>query len=99
MCDLTKKESLNNLEKIWIPEFIRSNPLDKDLRIKIQLLGTKSDLTERVVISKKDLEDTASRISFLFPEVSILKPCLLTSAKNNLYINESFGVPKGIVFS
>ena len=99
VCDLTQKSSLFNLEKIWIPEFINYNPLDKDLRIKIQLLGTKFDLTEKIVIWKKDLDETASRISFLFPEVSILKPCLLTSAKNNLYINESFGIPTGVVFS
>lgn len=99
VCDVTDKKSLENLEHIWIPEFVQSNPLEDGLRIKIQLIGNKSDLTKSAEISRKDLDASANKINFLFPQVSILKPCLLTSAKENLFVNESFGVPKGVVFS
>lgn len=99
VCDVTDKKTLENLEHIWIPEFVQSNPLDDGLRIKIQLIGNKSDLTKSAEISRKDLDASANKINFLFPGVSVLKPCLLTSAKDNLFVNESFGVPKGVVFS
>lgn len=99
VCDVTNKKSLENLEQTWIPEFVKSNPLEDGLRIKIQLIGNKSDLTKSAELSRKDLEASANKIQFLFPQVSILKPCLLTSAKENLFVNESFGVPKGVIFT
>ena len=99
VCDITQKESLLNLEKIWVPEFINSNPLEQGLRIKIQFICNKFDLLDKQVITQKDLEETAGRINFLYPEVSILKPSLMASAKENLRVNESFGVPKNVIFS
>ena len=99
VCDLTDRKTLENLEYIWIPEFIQSNPLEEGLRIKIQLIGNKCDLKDQLELSIYDLTETATRIDNFFPEVSVLKPCLLTSAKDNLYINESFGVPKNVVFT
>ena len=99
VCDLTDSKTLDNLEKVWIPEFIGSNPVEEGLRTKIQLIGNKFDLKNKLEISIYDLEETSSRIGYCHPEVSMLKPCLLTSAKDGLYINESFGVPKNVVFS
>ena len=99
VCDLTNRETLNNLENIWIPEFIDSNPVEEGLRTKIQLIGNKVDLKDELEISIYDLEETASRIAYCHPQVSMLKPSLLTSAKEGLYINESFGVPRNVEFS
>lgn len=99
VCDLTNRKSLENLEYVWIPEFIESNPVGEGLRTKVQIIGNKVDLKNKLECSIYDLEETASRIRNYFPNVSVLKPCLLTSAKDNLYINETFGVPKNVTFT
>ena len=99
VCDLTNKNTLENLECMWIPEFIHSNPVGEGLRVKIQLIGNKFDLKNEFEISKYDLEETSTRLGYSFPEASMLKPCLLTSAKENLFVNETFGVPKNVEFS
>ncbi len=99
VCDLTNRKTLENLEYVWIPEFIRSNPVEEGLRIKIQLIGNKFDLKNELELSKYDLEESAYRIGNFFPEISLLKPCLLTSAKDNIFVNETFGVPKNVIFS
>ena len=100
VADLTNKASLENLEKLWIPEFVKSKPLDEGFRIKVQLIGNKYDLQGEIKISHQELENVASRLSSLFPsEVSFLKPTLFTSAKANQNVNKSFGVPNNVKFS
>jgi GTPase SAR1 family protein len=89
--DLTRKESLTNLENIWIPEFLNSNPLEEGLRTKIQLVGNKSDLKDSIEVTYADMEACVSRIMKRFSQTSFLRPFLMTSAKNNLYINQAFG--------
>lgn len=99
VCDLTDRKTLENLECVWIPEFIQSHPVEEGLRVKIQLIGNKVDLKDELEISKYDLEEVATRLGYSFPEASMLKPCILTSAKDNLFINETFGVPKNVEFT
>ena len=96
VCDLSRKNSLHNLEKIWIPEFLTwaSKP---DFKPKIQLIGNKSDLTDLIVISIKDLEELASRLAIKYPHITVLKPILITSAKKNTFSEQSTSQPKKVV--
>ncbi len=95
VCDLSRKNTLTNLENLWIPEFLNlaSKP---DFRPKFQLIGNKSDLTDLLVISLKDLEETASKLTIKYPQITILKPILITSAKLNTFIEESVSSRKKI---
>ena len=81
--DLTRKQSLINLEKLWIPEFLST--YSNDSKLKIQIVANKSDLLDYFVINPNDLEQSTFRISMKFPQVTILNPCIITSAKNNLF--------------
>lgn len=83
ICDLTRRQSLENLEKLWVPEFLSS--YSNETKLKIQIVGNKSDLSDYFVINSHDLEQSAFRISMKFPQVTILNPCIITSAKNNLF--------------
>ena len=89
VCDLTSKESLVNLERIWLPEIYSYLPLKSKSKPKLQIIANKCDLEDKIEITPDDLEDTFQRISLNFPELNILKPCLKTSAKLNLNIKES----------
>ena len=88
ICDLTRKNTLKNLEKIWIPEFISFNT-SKFFKPKIQLIGNKCDLEDLIVITSDDLMETACKLSIKYPQISMLTPCLRTSAKENLFLGGS----------
>lgn len=96
VCDLTRKDSLQNIEKIWIPEFLSwvSRP---GFKPKIQLVGNKVDLRDLLVISKRDLEEMVSRLTIKYPHTTILKPILITSAKKNTFIEHSSSKTKKAV--
>ena len=87
VCDLTRKNTLKNLEKIWIPEFIRFSS-SSYIKPKIQLIGNKCDLEDLIVITSDDLKETAFKLSMKYPNISLLYPCLKTSAKENLFLGE-----------
>ena len=97
VCDLTRKKTLDNLETIWIPEILRMNTLPNGSKIKIQLVGNKSDLQDLIVITPSDLEEMACKIRKNFPEVTILLPSLVISVKENLFIDEVFGLNGNIM--
>ena len=86
--DLTREQSLNNLFKNWIPRFVRT--IAPGTQPKLQIVGNKSDLTDLIVIGLRDIEEIASKISVRFPQISLLKPFLITSAKFNRYETEAF---------
>jgi small GTP-binding protein len=83
VCDVTRKDSLTNLIKTWIPEFIKLTSNHNNFKPKIQIIGNKSDLTDYTVISLSDLEEIALKVSLKFPHINVVHPCLMTSAKNN----------------
>lgn len=87
--DLTRHQSLDNLLKIWIPKFVK-NSSSKNNNIKIQLIGNKSDLENYAVITPQEIQDLAGKITLKFPNVTLLKPFLLTSAKMNQFSSDSF---------
>lgn len=91
VCDVTSRKSLLDLEKVWIPEFAKNRSHDENLHPKIQIIGNKSDLTEQVVVTPKDLDEIAFRISVIYPQFTVLTPSIITSAKHNLSIQETFG--------
>ena len=99
VCDLTRKKTLENLENIWIPEFLRANPVKSREQTKIQLIGNKCDLEDLMVMNMSDLERIALSIARKYPRVTMLMPCLLTSAKEDLLIEEAFGTKKKLTHS
>jgi small GTP-binding protein len=99
VCDLTRKKTLENLENIWIPEFLIANPIKGRKKTKIQLIGNKCDLEDLMVMDMSDLEKIALSIARKYPRVTMLMPCLLTSAKEDLLIEEAFGSKKKLTQS
>lgn len=85
VCDITRKQSLTNLEKLWIPEFLSSYPIQEGNNLKIQIICNKSDLVDYSVLNPSDLERVASRISIKYPQVTIVDPCIITSSKYDFY--------------
>ena len=91
VCDLTRKQSLENLENVWIPELLGANPPKKELPpVKILLVGNKCDLDDLRVISPEEIGEIAARIRAKFPQVSVLAPSLETSAKDNVGVDDAF---------
>lgn len=88
VCDLTRKNTLVNLEKKWLPEFLHSLP-QKNANVKVQLIGNKCDLEDLTVISSKDLDRMALKLSMKHPHITVLRPTLRTSAKDNIFLEES----------
>ena len=99
VCDLTRKKTLENLENIWIPEFLNANQNTGQKSIQIQLIGNKCDLEDLMVMNLSDLDKIALSIARKYPRVTMLRPCLLTSAKEDLLIDEAFGTKKKITQS
>ena len=83
--DLINNKSLDNLENIWIPEYMHILPLNK--RIKIFLIGTKLDLKNFLKVSFEDLEATAKRLEAKYSNILFIRPHLMTSAKENINLN------------
>jgi len=92
VCDLTRKKSLENLEKIWIPEIFRVNMLHNGFKPIIQIVGNKSDLHGLTVITSSDLEAMAYKIGKNYPEITILHPSLIISVNDDHFFNEVFGL-------
>ena len=92
ICDVTSKKSLTSIEKTWLPEFIKATASEKHLSPKVLLIANKCDLTDQKVLSQEDLEEAAFKMTVKFPQVTILKPALMLSAKENLNITEIFGI-------
>ncbi|MFW9992484.1 MAG: GTP-binding protein [Candidatus Odinarchaeota archaeon] len=84
--DVTREKSLENLEKIWIPELERSNPISSSGGIPIQkvLIGNKIDLEDLRMIETSEGEEASKRIGCISH--------IETSAKENTNVNESFTV-------
>ena len=99
VCDLTRKKTLENLENIWIPEFLNANQNTGRKSIQIQLIGNKCDLEDLMVMNLSDLDKIALSIARKYPRVTMLRPCLLTSAKEDLLIDEAFGTKKKLTQS
>lgn len=91
VCDLTSKKSLTNLEKVWLPEFAKYRSNDDKLHPKVQIIGNKCDLADQITILPEELDDMAFRISVKFPQFTVLTPSIITSAKDNMFINEPLG--------
>lgn len=83
VCDLTRVETLDHLESFWLPEFFQSPSIDQHASINLQLVGNKSDLSSEHSITTKDIHKTALRIKSRYPNVNIILPHLITSAKEN----------------
>lgn len=88
VCDLTRKNTLLNLDKVWLPEFLHSLPT-QNANIKVQLIGNKCDLEDLSVISSRSLEKMAHKLSKKYPHITLLRPALLTSAKDNIFLEDS----------
>ena len=97
VCDLTRKNTLRNLESVWIPEFLHAVTPKDGFRVKIQIVGNKCDLADLLVISMDDMDKIASSIGRKYPNVVMQLPCLLTSAKDNLFIDEAFGAKRKFI--
>ena len=82
ICDLTRPESLENIENYWLPEFFQTV---SDQKIDIQLIGNKCDLESRIILTFNDLHKTAMRITSRYPKANVIMPCLITSAKINTF--------------
>jgi small GTP-binding protein len=74
--DRTRKPTLKNAEK-WYKDALKSIPS----KIPFILVGNKSDLSEEIVISEKELKEEADKLNVTY---------LLTSAKTGDCINELF---------
>jgi Ras-related protein Rab-7A len=82
--DVTREKSLENLEKIWIPELEKANPLFGNIPIQKILIGNKIDLEDLRMIDTGDGEEVSKRVG-----------CIAhfeTSAKENTNVNDGFTV-------
>ena len=86
VCDLTRKQTLENLENVWIPEIILKSDIGRYKKINVVLIGNKLDLDDLHVITSDDLRETLLRIESQYPNITFKTPILLTSAKENMSI-------------
>ena len=81
--DLTRRLTLKNLEKNWIPELMDANPtLVTNLPLKIILVGNKADLEEYRMITEKEAKTVAEKIGAI--------GYIETSAKDNTDVDTAF---------
>lgn len=81
--DLTRRLSLRNLEKNWIPELLEANPSSvTNLPIKIILVGNKSDLEDLRMVTEEEARAIAKKIDAI--------DYIETSAKDNKCVEEAF---------
>ncbi|NVM36034.1 MAG: GTP-binding protein [Candidatus Lokiarchaeota archaeon] len=74
--DLTRLDCLKSVDK-WYDEITKSIDMD----INIVLIGNKSDLTEKLIITEKEIERIAIKYNFHY---------MITSAKTGENVNEAF---------
>ncbi|MHA2364915.1 MAG: Rab family GTPase [Candidatus Hodarchaeales archaeon] len=81
--DVTRPQSLKNLETVWIKELEQYNPpKDSNVQVEKVLVGNKADLEDLRSISQEEGDDAAK-----------LMGCtthILASAKENKNVDESF---------
>ena len=88
--DLTRKQSLENLEKIWLPELVTVNPVRKEMPpMQLLLIGNKCDLEELRVVSPEDIIESLASIKNTFKQIEVLAS-LETSAKDNIHVENGF---------
>ena len=58
VCDITRKETLENLEKYWIPQFEKTAG-----KVPIVFIGNKSDLKAQAQFSAAELTDRAQKLA------------------------------------
>ena len=81
--DLTRPESLENIEKTWYPEFSKyAQSSGKGDRLKSILIGNKSDLTDLIMVDQKEGDAVKDSISAL--------DHIITSAKDNDNVDVAF---------
>ena len=90
VCDITSAKTLVHLETIWIPEIISSITENNEIHPVIKIIGNKKDLKEKSVISSQDLDFVAKKIESKYPNLKILKPCQIISAKDNVILEKLF---------
>ena len=90
--DVTRPNTLENIENFWLPEYFQSNMVDKNSTVDVQLVGNKNDLESDIKLTIDDLTRSALKISAKYPQVNIIMPCLLTSAKESL-VSPSIVIP------
>lgn len=83
--DITREQTLKNLDNVWIPELLKYGPMPGSLHqpeLKILFIGNKSDLKHLQSIRKKEGEALAEKYNAVGH--------IWTSAKNNINVEESF---------
>jgi small GTP-binding protein len=85
VCDLTRRQSLENLLEYWLPEAIEVSAS----RAIIQLVGNKLDLEELRVLDSNDLTKAATVISLRYPDAVVLPP-RESSVATNIGVSETY---------
>ena len=81
VADITRKETLDSLEKYWIPQFEKEAG-----KVPIIFLANKSDLKNEAKFTDADLANTAKK----HKGSEEIAKCFLTSAKNGLNVEKAF---------
>ncbi|MHA1991930.1 MAG: Rab family GTPase [Candidatus Hodarchaeales archaeon] len=88
--DLTRKQSLDNLVNVWLPELKSSNPSKPSLPpMQVLVIGNKSDLEDLRSISEEEIEDALASMKEKFPESKFIGS-IETSAKDNIAVDDAF---------
>ena len=88
--DLTRKQSLDNLLDVWLPELMTSNPPKESLPpMQVLLIGNKSDLEDLRSISDEEINSTLDSMKQNFPKTKFIGS-LETSAKDNVAVDDAF---------
>ena len=88
--DLTRKQSLENLENIWIPELSSTNPVRKEKPpMQLLLIGNKCDLSDLRAISNEEILESLESIKDRHKQINVLD-FLETSAKDNIHVEKGF---------
>ena len=88
--DLTRKQSLDNLINVWLPELMASNPPKKGLPpMQMLLIGNKVDLEDLRSVDEDEINEAAEKIKKQFTQAHLVGT-LETSAKTNIAVDESF---------
>ena len=88
--DLTRKQSLDNLVYVWLPELMSSNPPKPNFpQMQILLIANKSDLEDLRSISDEEILEAIEEMKKKFPQSIFMGP-LETSAKDNIAVDEAF---------
>ena len=88
--DLTRKQSLDNLVDVWLPELMSSNPPRPNFpAMQILLIGNKSDLEDLRSVDTEEINEALEKMRKQFPQSVFVGP-LETSAKDNIAVDDAF---------